>query len=168
MARKEFDDPAKASKSSMNMTPMIDVVFRLIVVFLCSMKFRTLDQKIEAFLPKDVGLNNTPATSTEVETKVSVRLRRKPGEPTTNVIILDSKIGSTAAEGIWKTLQARLKEFKAKDDKVKGEIDADPDVTHGDVVQTLDAFMAVQLNNVVFRGTQLNKTGTFEKQPPRR
>ena len=34
-----------------NMTPMIDVVFQLLVFFLVSMKFKTLDMKIEAFLP---------------------------------------------------------------------------------------------------------------------
>ena len=38
-----------------NMTPMIDVVFQLLVFFLVSMKFKTLDMKIQANLPKDVG-----------------------------------------------------------------------------------------------------------------
>jgi biopolymer transport protein ExbD len=168
MARKEVDDPSKAANATFNMTPMIDVVFQLIVVFLCSMKFRTLDQKIEAFLPKDVGLNAAPAKTNEVETKVSVRLRRKPGESSTSVVVLDSRIGSASADGVWVLLQSRLKEFMSKDEKVKGEIDADPDVPHGEVVKTLDSFMAAGLTNVVFRGTQLNKTGTFEKQTPRR
>jgi len=165
---KEVDDPSKAAAATFNMTPMIDVVFQLIVVFLCSMKFRTLDQKIEAFLPKDVGLSAAPAKSTEVETKVSVKLRRKPGESTTSIIVLDSRIGSSSQEGVWGSLQSRLKDFLAKDPKVKGEIDADPDVPHGEVVHTLDTFMASGLTNVVFRGTQLNKTGTFQKQGPKR
>jgi biopolymer transport protein ExbD len=168
MAKKEIDDPSRVAGATFNMTPMIDVCFQLIVVFLCSMKFRTLDQKIQAFLPKDVGLSAAPAKTNEVETKVAVRLRRKPGEATTSVIVLDSRIGSASQDGVWGTLQGRLKEFLSKDEKVKGEIDADPDVPHGEVVKALDTFMAAGLTNVVFRGTQLNKTGTFEQQKPRR
>ncbi len=165
---KEVDDPSKAANSTFNMTPMIDVVFQLIVVFLCSMKFRTLDQKIEAFLPKDVGLSAAPAKSTEVKAKVSVRLRRKPGEVTTRVIVLDTGIGTTDKEAIWGNLQNRLREFMAKDAKVEGEIDAEADVPHGEVIRTLDTFVAAGLTNVVFKGTQLNKSGSFTQQKPGR
>jgi biopolymer transport protein ExbD len=157
-----------SAKSEMNMTPMIDVVFQLIVVFLCSMKFKTLDQKMEAFLPKDVGLNNAPAATTEVVTTVSVRLRRKAGETETGIYLLDAKLGNASAAGIWGVLATRLKDFKNKDEKVKGEIDAAMDVPHGDVILALDSFVASGLTNVVFKGTALNKTGTFQKQPPKR
>jgi biopolymer transport protein ExbD len=146
------------------MTPMIDVTFQLIVVFLCSMKFRTLDQKIEAFLPKDVGLSTAPAAA-DVETKIVLKLRRRPGEDVTSVILLENRLGSGTQEGIWTTVAARLKEFKARDEKVKGEIDADSDVPHGDVMRALDSFMASGLNTVTFRGTQLNKTGSFQQAP---
>jgi len=165
MAKEAVEPPAK---SEMNMTPMIDVVFQLIVVFLCSMKFKTLDQKIEAFLPKDVGLSNAPAASSEVVTTVSVRLVRKVGDSDTSIQILGSKLGMASTPGIWGALQTRLREFKGKDDKIKGEIDAGSEVPHGDVIATLDSFVASGLENVVFKGTQLNKTGTFQKQPPKR
>jgi biopolymer transport protein ExbD len=165
--KKEVDDPNKSAGATFNMTPMIDVTFQLIIVFLCSMKFRTLDQKIQAFLPKDVGLNNAPA-SAEVVTTVSVRLRRKAGDSDTGVFVLDAKLGTASASGIWGALTNRLKEFKSKDEKVKGEIDAAADVPHEDVMHALDSFVASGLTNVVFKGTQLNKTGTFQKQPPKR
>jgi biopolymer transport protein ExbD len=167
MAKKEADDPAKGAKNEANMTPMIDVVFQLIVVFLCSMKFRTLDMKIEAFLPKDVGLSSAPA-SADVETKVNVKLRRKKGESETQIFLLDSRIGKASAEGIWTVLQKRLSEFVTKDAKVKAEIDADADVPHGDVMRTLDCFTASNLSNVVVRGTVLNKSGVFNQPPPRK
>jgi biopolymer transport protein ExbD len=161
---KKVDDPAKASRSEMNMTPMIDVTFQLIIVFLCSMKFRTLDQKIEAFLPKDVGLSTAPATA-DVEIKVSVKLRRAKGADTTQIYLLDSRLGTTQSPGVWEKLSAELRGFKAKDEKIKAEIDADPEALHGEVVRALDSFMAAGLSNVVFRGTQLNKTGKFAPQP---
>jgi biopolymer transport protein ExbD len=161
---KQVDDPAKASRSEMNMTPMIDVTFQLIIVFLCSMKFRTLDQKIEAFLPKDVGLSQAPAVA-EVETKISVKLRRTKGGDSTQVYLLDARLGTTASPGVWEKLAAELRGFKAKDEKIKAEIDAESEVLHGEVVRALDSFMAAGLTNIVFRGTALNKTGKFEKQP---
>jgi biopolymer transport protein ExbD len=163
---KEVDDPSKAAKSTFNMTPMIDVTFQLIVVFLCSLKFRTLDQKIESFLPKDVGLSSAPSTA-EVVTRVSVKLRRKPGETATVVTILESRLGLASSDGVWTSLQARLREFKAKEEKVKGEIDADKDVPHGEVVTALDAFMAAKLTDVEFRGTQMNQPGDFRRPPGR-
>ena len=166
MKRKTLAAAAK-DEAKMNMTPMIDVTFQLIIVFLCSMKFRTLDQKIEAFLPKDVGLSTAPATA-EVEVKVSVKLARAPGAETTHVYLLGSKLGTSQTPGIWDNLAQRLREFRSQDEKVKAEIDADPDVMHGDVVSALDSFMAAKIGNVVFKGTQLNKTGSFGAQPVRK
>ena len=165
MAKKEVDEAGSKAGETFNMTPMIDVCFQLIVVFLCSMKFRTLDQKIEAFLPKDVGLNTSPATDSTVETKVDVKLRRKKGEEITRILVLDNSIGNSSAPGIWNALAARLKDFTKGDQKVKGEIAAENEVPHEDVMHTLDSFMAAKLTNVSFRGTQLNKSGQFGAQP---
>ena len=166
MAKRKVDDPLQQAGATFNMTPMIDVCFQLIVVFLCSMKFRTLDQKIEAFLPKDVGMAATPTKSEEVETKVNVKLRRAKGGDTTKVLLLDNPVGTTATTGVWIALQSKLKEYAGRgaDEKIKGEIDAEPTVPHGDVMAALDSFAAVKLTNIVFRGTQLNKTGKFENQ----
>ena len=49
----------------MEMTPMIDVVFLLLIFFLCTLKFKTLEGKLSAFLPKDVGVNTTEAEPIE-------------------------------------------------------------------------------------------------------
>ncbi len=42
--------------TKMNMTPMIDVVFLLIIFFLC-IDFRILEAKLPAYLPKTLGSN---------------------------------------------------------------------------------------------------------------
>ena len=71
-----------SARCTMNMTPMIDVVFQLIVVFLCSMKFRTLDQKVDAFLP-EVGTENKVHKPPEFHPVLTVLLQRAgPGQPT--------------------------------------------------------------------------------------
>ena len=160
---KEVDDPQKGGKSEMNMTPMIDVTFQLIIVFLCSMKFRTLDMKIEAFLPKDVGLSAANPTS-DVETKLVVTLKRRPGESITQVLVQDSRIGTTALDTVWNVLQKNIKDMHDRAPELKGEIEAHPDVPHGEVMSTLDAFLAARLTSVVFKGTPLNETGQFGPQ----
>ncbi len=165
MARKEQEDPAKAAKSTMNMTPMIDVTFQLIVVFLCTMKFRSLDQKIEAFLPKDVGLATYNPQQT-VETKLTVTLKRRLGQTETEVRVLGTKIGMASDAGIWNNLSRQILDMHKKEEKMKGEIEAFPEVPHGEVMKALDAFLGAKLNSVVFKGTQFNKSGEFGAAPP--
>ena len=67
-----------------DMTPMIDIVFQLLIFFLVSMKFKTLDMKIDAFLPKDRGLAKT-ITKLEEKPKAVAVLKRKRGETITRV-----------------------------------------------------------------------------------
>ncbi len=49
----------------MEMTPMIDVTFLLLIFFMCTLKFKTLEGKLAAYLPKDVGVNQTDAEPIE-------------------------------------------------------------------------------------------------------
>jgi Biopolymer transport protein ExbD/TolR len=65
-----------------NLTPMIDVVFQLIIFFMCAMKFKTLERKIEAYLPKDRGLAATPERIDErVNIKVVIKQTDLEGVP---------------------------------------------------------------------------------------
>ena len=49
----------------MEMTPMIDVTFLLLIFFLLTIKFKILEGKLSAYLPKDVGVNSSPAEPKE-------------------------------------------------------------------------------------------------------
>ena len=49
--RKRPEDP----DTTIDMTPMIDIVFNLLIFFMCATKFRTEEGLIEAFLPKGLG-----------------------------------------------------------------------------------------------------------------
>ena len=51
--------------ADLEMTPMIDVTFLLLIFFMCTLKFKTLEGKLNAFLPKDVGVNTAPAEEKE-------------------------------------------------------------------------------------------------------
>ena len=64
-------------ESKLEMTPMIDVTFLLLIFFMCTIKFKTLEGKLEAFLPKDVGVNASDAPPKE---KIDIVIKTvKPG-----------------------------------------------------------------------------------------
>ena len=153
MAR-NVDEAAREARRQPNMTPMIDVVFQIIIVFLCSMKFRTLDMKLEAHAAKQgQAIHFEPP---EILPRVQVLLRRAVGETGTRVLLEDTRLGTAADDRdapAWKTLEARLRAFREKDARLIGEIDAGPEVPHGDVVHCLDAFHGAEVADVRFRGT---------------
>ncbi len=71
MKSKQMRSLAK-EECEMQMTPMIDVVFLLLIFFMCTLKFKTLEGKLSAYLPADVGVNPPDADPIE---KVEVLVR---------------------------------------------------------------------------------------------
>ena len=51
----ESDNPVE-----INVTAMVDVIFCLCIFFMCSFHFKQLEGKIETWLPKDRGVEQTP------------------------------------------------------------------------------------------------------------
>ncbi len=49
----------------LEMTPMIDVTFLLLIFFMCTLKFKTLESRLAAYLPDDGGLSSDPAEPQE-------------------------------------------------------------------------------------------------------
>ena len=65
-------------ETKMDMTPMIDVTFQLIIFFLFNIRFKVLEGKLAAYLPDDVGVNAYAANPIEkVEIGIYVE---EPGE----------------------------------------------------------------------------------------
>ena len=154
MTKREIDDPARASRSEMNMTPMIDVTFQLIIVFLCSMKFRTLDEKIEAHLPTG-GIQDRWQQVARPETVARIRLDRPAGAAAARLWLHGESLGSTAeGEALWTRLGERLSAMRARDPDLVGEIDASPEVEHGEVVRAVDGLLGAKVESVRFRGTR--------------
>ena len=82
-----------------NLTPMIDVVFQLIIFFMCAMKFKTLEKKIEAFLPKDRGLAKTPE-KIEEKVQIKVSIKQEEGEGVPHFIMFDQDIRADLGPGV--------------------------------------------------------------------
>lgn len=75
-------------RQEMEMTPMIDVTFLLLVFFMCTLKFKVLEGKLGAALPRDVGHSEMPPEAIETfhvqlrvaEPGTKLRVDRRTGQ----------------------------------------------------------------------------------------
>lgn len=152
----------------MDMTPMIDVTFLLLIFFLCTIKFKTLEGKLSAYLPKDVGVNTTkaePKPKIEIKLEVvtpGIKVNAKTGEPfdpsskarfTYKDRRVRYKVDSTAFESLDK-VRDRLRQLKdsvAPDTSVA--IDPRKDTVYADVAKVLDVVLEFDFSNVSFVGS---------------
>jgi biopolymer transport protein ExbD len=161
-------------KIEMDMTPMIDVTFLLLIFFMCTLKFKVLEGKLTAYLPKDVGVNSSdapPVEKVQVDIHVIEEGRKvKPrAKPTDAFVTYDDPTGLTRyvydgrrlsyTIGTQKftdiaEVQKRLTKIKI----ARGEDDA-PAVLQpyagcimGDIIPILDAAVAANFSDITFGG----------------
>jgi len=169
--KKELSAPME-----MNMTPMIDVSFLLIIFFIC-LPMKMLEGKIQAFLPTDKGINPTP-TEPPLEIKVSVHIVARGEQPTmypppppagrtdevprkTEAVptIFRYKIGNDETASLRDVYDYIKKAYAAVKDtpnaKITGEIKAGHKVPHKYVVAVLNKFAEAGLEKVDFYGTAI-------------
>lgn len=152
----------EAAPVRLNMTPMIDVVFQLIVFFLCSMEFKSLDWKVETALPKDRGPLSHPIHVDEVP-KLTITLRNVAGGAT--VVKAGGRSLGRLAESETPAVVAAVRGLAlAAIERAGGragateagllcEIDAGPRVPTGDVLTIADVFAEVKAPKITFTGT---------------
>ena len=149
-----------------DMTPMIDVVFQLLIFFMLSIKFKVLEGKLSAFLPKDVGVNTSPAVPKE---KVEIKLlvlkegsKVDPNDPTKPWIKTgpfkygpDREVKYTVgpmSRTKLKDIVPRLKELYALDKESPVSIDPYPGTVYEYVIGVLDEVIQVGFTDVSFVG----------------
>lgn len=123
-------------QADMDMTPMIDVTFLLLIFFMCTLHFKVLEGILQAHLPKDQGMQNTSA-------------ERDPEEPITVKILQSSRnvtvvwVGSEQFEGqrkysrLFNKIRSIVQASPNSNPPVV--IDPDIDVPFQDIVSTLNA-----------------------------
>ncbi len=161
----------------MEMTPMIDVVFLLLIFFMCTLKFKTLEGKLSAYLPKDVGVNTSEAEPIE---KVEILVRVKnagtkykpsksksktreiygPGDTGRYVWgddrVLEYTVATFRTQDLEKLRTRLSKIFKERmelgEEKVPSTIDARPGTVYEDVVDVLDQVIFSGFTDITFVG----------------
>jgi len=159
-----LDDIGK-EEAKMDMTPMIDVVFQLIIFFMCNIKYKTLEGRLDAYLPKDVGVNTSPAVQiekVEITIKVAeVGERRDPRDPSQPWIgkgtyeyigrKLNYQIGPRKT-GDVEEVRKILAQLHREDPERKSTIDCRPGTIYADMIPVLDAAVDAGFLDITFVG----------------
>ncbi len=153
-----------ADNCDLEMTPMIDVVFLLLIFFMCTLRFKTLEGKLAAYLPKDVGVNTTEAEPQE-KVEILLRVRVEGGKLNSNgepyegtgrwyyddTRVIEYSVGPKKMTEL-EELGRRLKELHKKDPDRASTVDARTDIVYGDVVKVLDIALTAGFNEITFVG----------------
>ena len=161
----------------MEMTPMIDVTFLLLIFFLLTIKFKILEGKLSAYLPKDVGVNTSQADPIE---KVEIQIRvvkagtkmspfkdgklYNPGPPLNHKRFeykegtreVSYQIGPEKTSDLKKVAK-RLVDLKGQDAKRPVTIDCRAGVVYGDMVPVLDSAIDAGFEEITFVGEYTNQ-----------
>ncbi len=162
--------PQKFEEVKPDMAPMIDVTFLLLIFFIVTLKFKVLEGRLDAALPKDRG--TSASTADEIE-KVDIVIKvKKKGQlvldPTTRTTsspqgrlkhyvgrLVQFEVGSskfTDLARLDRHLNAFSKTQKQKDD-TPITIDPRKGVVYGDVVGILDVVIAKGFSKISFAGS---------------
>jgi biopolymer transport protein ExbD len=120
----------------LNMTPMIDVIFQLIIFFMCSIHFKSLEGKLYAYMPRDKGDNGPPPPIIE---EVRIKLAYSEDSP----LLARIRVGEINFND-WGALERHLKDLAPRLvmpdglDIIPVKIDADGNVPAQAVVSVLD------------------------------
>lgn len=171
MAREDFEK----EKMEVELTPMIDVAFLIIIFFMC-LPFKTLDGKMAAFLPTEKGLAPTPEKPPEpFWIKIHIVGRKEKNrqwgpEGSEVTVKMPSEVKYRFGDDESASLDdvsSYIRRLKAESQKLpdanlRGEIKAGHKVPHKFIVAVLNKFAEHQVEKVDFYGTQIPKKNLRE------
>jgi biopolymer transport protein ExbD len=132
---------------SLNVTPLIDIIFCLCIFFMCSFHFKQVQGSIDSWLPQNVG-NDHAAAAKPVPDEIRVFLRQK-GAATE--IAFGARPCPTLDD-----LEAILKQewddlgTRGKQNETSVIIDGEPGVPWRDVVGVIDRMKKLQIQKIEF------------------
>ena len=159
----------------LEMTPMIDVTFLLLIFFILTLKFKVLEGKLSAYLPKDQGLTSELNEESEA---VEIRIEVVPGQAGRRVFAGGEEAGEAFREESQRRfsilpgsrrllywvgprrltdragLERRLAELQRLDPDRRAVIDAGPGTFTGDVVGVLDSLVEAGFDRISFRAAR--------------
>lgn len=138
---------AEDTKFETNMTPMIDVIFQLLIFFMCATKFRILEGKLTSYLPKDKGLMNTQVIDPVIE-EVRIVLTYDDASAITTIKVGENVINNEAK--MMEVVAGMYNEYRNLGKKAPVIIEAKPNVPFRDVVFCLNTCQKAKIEGVEF------------------
>ncbi|MHC4845642.1 MAG: ExbD/TolR family protein [Planctomycetota bacterium] len=130
-----------------DLTPMIDVVFLLLVFFMCTLTFAVLEGRLATHMPKDAGPSQAVA---DLLTPLELGVVRDASRVGGVAVVVGStrKVSVSALPG----LIAKKLEL---DPELRAKITTGEDVTYGQAVSVLDACVLAGMTDVMFTAIAL-------------
>ena len=134
-----------ARRARLAITPMIDVVFLLLIFFMVGMKFRELDRRVEATLPRQGDPEELRETTPELWIVIKNQGTRSQPKPK---VVIDQVVMKD-----WDQVHARLTRLAqlpgARADTVI--LAPDDDALHAWVMKALDCLNQLHFQKISFK-----------------
>jgi len=134
-------------RAELSLTPMVDVVFLLLIFFMVGMKFKEIDRKLEADLPKASQEPTETVLTNEIWIFVKVREGSTLKNPQPKIVIDQLTMRN------WKQVKHRLHQLSkiqgAKQDPVI--VAPSQNAQHGWVMKVLDYLHQLKFSNINFK-----------------
>ncbi len=135
----------------LEMTPMIDVTFLLLVFFLCLIQFKLLEGRLGAYLPNDVGVNTTPSDPLE-KVRLSLAVIDEPADSPRRSQSIAYRVGNVVLLDP-SSLDRHLRMLRERDPNLDLKLDPEAEVLHEYVVQALDTCVGAGFEKVTIVGS---------------
>lgn len=132
-----------------DMTPMIDVTFQLIIFFICTIKFKTLEGKLETQLPKDVGVNPTPSDAIVEKAEIHLNIDKTRADG------FDVTLNGQRVQNL-ETLSAKLDVLHKQVPDMKVTLYPNRGITYEHVVKVVDACIKANMLDITFAGVSFD------------
>lgn len=160
--------PKEIEEVKGDMTPMIDCTFLLLIFFILTLKFKILEGRLDAALPKDMGTKNNKVEEIE---KVDIRLlvadpgtledeiNRQTGKKNGLKVYTNRRVRYEVGTQTFRTIEELERYLVTVNDKDETPVTIDPkeNIINEDVMKVLDAVIRQKFQKVSFAGTQENE-----------
>lgn len=160
--------PKEIEEVKGDMTPMIDCTFLLLIFFILTLKFKILEGRLDAALPKDMG---TMSTKVEEIEKVDILLmisdpgqlvddvNPENGKPNGLKVYKNRVVRYEVGTQVFRSIEDLERFLATVADKDETPVTLDPrkDIINEDVMKVLDAVIRQKFKKVSFAGTQENE-----------
>lgn len=146
-----------------DMTPMIDVTFLLLIFFMCTLHFKSVEGMLPANLPKDIGVFSKPAKRTPEE-PIYIRIMKTQH---TNTVIWIGAYKFTGT-GKFEELYNKIVAVAQEASRIPVIIDPVVEAPFQDVISTLNVCRRIneELGNrlkIKFSAKELSKAASQQR-----
>lgn len=145
-------------KIELQMTPMIDVVFQLLVFFLFTLKFVPVEGEIAVEMPPITSGSAPDSDELDLTERVRIRLTAAPNGQLAGIRLGENQLGADPA-ALTDELRSAFAGPAGMADGVEVEIDADRNLKYRYVVRGTNAVMRAGIEKIDFTDPMLRPQG---------